>query len=104
MYAVNVPANTWLSLSVEIDGTGSGTTDLDLYELEHPDHEIDDSIDFIGGETGALNILNYSGKSTDFERLAWYNPTDAMRTHHVVVIGYDGAAANYASSPNQCLA
>ena len=94
IYSFDVPANTWLSLSVEIDGTGSGSTDLDIYEVAHPDHPTDDAVDFMG-ESGELDILNASYKSTDFERLAWYNPYTSTRTHHVVVAGYEGAEANY---------
>ena len=95
VYAVEIPAKSWLSLSIEIDGTGSASTDLDLYEVEHPDYDIDDSVDFITGESGSLNILNYSAKSSDYERLAWYNPSDETRIHHIWVLGYDGSEANY---------
>ncbi len=30
-YQVNVPANSWLSVQIDIDGAGSGVSDLDLY-------------------------------------------------------------------------
>jgi hypothetical protein len=95
MYSFEIPAYSWLSLSIEIDGTGSGATDLDLYELVHPDYPIDEDIDFITGAVGSLDILNYSMKSTDFERLAWYNPSSSTRTHHVTVLGYDEAESDY---------
>ena len=95
VYTVEIPAYTWLSLSVEIDGSGSGSSDLDLYEVEHPEYAIDDDIDFITGESGSLNILNYSSKSSDYERLAWYNPSEESRIHHVYVLGYDTAEADY---------
>ena len=93
-YSFEVPAHSWLSFSVEISGSGAGSTDLDLYEVEHPDHPIDSAMDWVT-ESGSLNILSYSYKSTDYERLAWYNPTSSARTHHVLVAPFDTASADY---------
>jgi len=94
IYAFEVPAYSWLSFSIEIDGSGDGTSDLDLYEIEHPDFPVADEVDWLG-ESGDFDLLSYSAKTTDFERLAWYNPTSTPRTHHVLVYPYGSAYADY---------
>jgi hypothetical protein len=94
IYAVEVPPYSWLSFSIEIDGSGAGATDIDLYEVAHDDHPVDEDISWIG-DSGGYTLLNYSAKSTDYERLAWYNPTSRTKTHHLLVLPYDGASTDY---------
>ena len=94
IYRVEVPPYSWLSFSIEIDGSGSGASDLDLIEVAHPDYDVDESILWLG-ETGGYTLLSYSSKTTDYERLAWYNPTSRSQTHHLLVYPYESAAADY---------
>ena len=48
-----------------------------------------------GSAIRVATLLSYSAKSTDYERLAWYNPSASPQTHHVMVYPYDGAVADY---------
>ena len=78
-YVMNVPPDTYASVRVEIDGTGSGSTDLDLYEV--------DDI----GTTG----LQVSWSEQPYERLAVFNPTASTLPYYWAVQPYSSAVAEY---------
>ena len=94
VYRIPIPAYTWVSFSVEVHGSGSGSSDFDIYDIEDPDNPVDDDLDYIS-ESGSLNILGYSASEQDFERLAWYNPSGASMVRYVYVLPYDTAAGTY---------
>jgi hypothetical protein len=77
-YTVDVPPGTWMSLEVQIQGSGAGGTDLDLYETD---------------ASGASYQSSVSEQS--YERLAVYNDTNTTRAFTFVVDGYNSASADY---------
>jgi len=95
VYTLDVPPETWVSVSIEIDGSGAGSTDIDLYEVAHPDFPLESGMDFVTTETGSLDILTYSSSEEDYERLAWYNPGSSPRTHALYVAPYSGEDTEY---------
>jgi len=94
VYRVDVPAGLWLSVSIDIDGSGQGTTDLDMYELDHPSTPLPSSLDMVD-DSYSENIVWYSYAEIDYEALAWYNPTNQTRSHYIAIAGYNGAIADY---------
>ena len=94
VYALVIPPGTWVSLAIEMSGTGQGDTDLDLWEVatEPPDESQtvesgDDEPDFA--------VASYSATEKPFEWLAWYNPDDVGLVKYVVVDGWGGASDDY---------
>jgi len=77
-YRVDVLAGKWLSVEIFIDGSGSGSSDLDLWEVDEDGEQV-------------------WGATTEQprERLAWYNPTEFDQAHYLLVNGYNGAEADY---------
>jgi|GEM_PF-1547002 len=94
VYRLEIPAYTWVSFSVEVDGSGSGSSDFDIYDIENPSDPVDSDLDYIT-ESGSLNILGYSASEQDFERLAWYNPGGMTLVRYVYVLPYDSAEGTY---------
>jgi len=95
VYSIAVPPGAWLSLEVEIDGSGhNGTdrTDLDLWELDNPAAPIDEAL----RTSSESDVIWYSSSSQPYERLAWHNPTDEPVVHYVAVDGYKTGQAWYA--------
>jgi len=80
-YQVNIPAGMWVSVEIDIDGSGSNASDnsdLDLIEVNP-----------------AGDAQWWSASEQPYERLAWYNPTQAPVARYLVVYGYQNAAAEY---------
>jgi len=77
-YRVDVPAGKWLTVRIDIDGDGAGNDDLDLIEVDSEDE-----------------VFQQSASSQPYERLGWYNPTDAPSTKILRVEGYNGAGSDY---------
>jgi hypothetical protein len=94
VYRVDVPAGKWVSIEIQIDGTGKGKSDLDLFELEGPDTKINDYLD-MSTESGKDDKVWESAVSEDYERLAWYNPYDEPVAKYVMVKGYKAKATDY---------
>jgi len=94
VYRVDVPPGLWLSVSIDIDGTGQGTTDLDMYEFDHPSTPLPSSLDMVD-DTYSENIVWYSYAEINYEALAWYNPSSQTRSHYIAIAGYNGAVADY---------
>ena len=98
VYALVIPAGAWVSLTLEMSGTGEGDTDLDLWEVataeppegpEAPETASDDR-----GRDFA--VASYSATEKPFEWLAWYNADlDAPVVKYVVVDGWGGASDRY---------
>ena len=83
-YRVEIPGERWLSVSIEIDGTGTGFTytDFDLYELEEDPGEDDD-------------FVWMSATEEPYERLAWFNPGPDPMYRYLLVDAYSGSHGNY---------
>jgi hypothetical protein len=77
-YRLDVPPGRWVSLRVTIDGSGSGQTDLDLYEVDADDA-----------------VVQGSASGQPFERIAFYNPGAEPAPHYVRVEGFQGGRADY---------
>ncbi len=77
-YQINIPAGTWVSVEIDISGSGAGGTDLDLVEVNP-----------------AGDAQWWSASEQSYERLAWYNPGQAAQERYLMVYGYQGAAADY---------
>jgi len=77
-YRIDVPRGRWASVKITIDGDGDGQTDLDLYEVDAEDE-----------------VIWASASGQPFERLAWFNDTDAPVSRFLRVEGYGGARADY---------
>jgi len=80
-YQVNIPAGTWVSVEIDIDGSGnngSDNSDLDLVEVNP-----------------AGDAQWWSASEQGYERLAWYNPTQSAVSRYLMVYGYQSAAADY---------
>lgn len=78
VYRIDVPAGSWASVEIAIDGSGQQGTDLDLYELDDAGDEV-----------------WQSAFDQDYERLAWYNPGDEPVIRWLEVRGWRGAEADY---------
>lgn len=76
-YRIDVPAGRWMQVTIEME-SGSGQEDLDMYEVDAEDEEI-----------------WWSATAQPFERLAWFNPSEEVRTRYLRVAGYDGARGDY---------
>lgn len=100
VYRVDVPANTWLSVAMYIDGSGSSRgdgTDLDLWEVD-PESVLPDALDIIDEEPDSGfedDIIWYSASEQPYERLAWFNETDEVVSHYLIIDGWDGSASRY---------
>ena len=77
-YSVAVPAGKWLSIEVIIDGNGSGSSDIDLYEVN-----------------SASEGIQVSWSEQAYERLAVYNDGSSERTFSFAVTPYESAATDY---------
>ncbi len=77
-YQINIPGGVWVSVEIAIAGTGAGTTDLDLVEV-NPNGD----------------ALWWSASEQGYERLAWYNPAQDPQERYLMVYGYQGAATDY---------
>ena len=93
-YRIDVPAFTWLSMEIFIDGKGKNKTDLDLWEIDDPTAPVDSRMDLVDDEAEE-NTIWYSAVEQPNESLAWYNDSDLVQTHFVQVVGYEGASADY---------
>lgn len=76
---MDVPPLTYVSVEITIDGSGSGSSDLDLYETDN---------------TGNTS-LQYSATEQEYERLAIHNDTNSVQTYWWAVLPYQSAAADY---------
>ncbi len=98
VYRVDVAPGTWVRIGIEIDGSGHNGvdgTDLDLWEIEHPDVPIDPSMDVVISADEPPNIIWYSASSEDNESLAWANASTSTLSHFLRINGFNGATANY---------
>jgi len=95
VYRIDIPPSTWVSVALDIDGSGAGATDLDLFEVEGPEGLYPNYLDQVNDEGEAFNIIWYSATEASFERLAWYNPTDTTVSHYLAIDGYEGATGTY---------
>ncbi|HCP46494.1 MAG TPA: hypothetical protein DIU15_10645 [Deltaproteobacteria bacterium] len=80
-YRVDIAPERWLSVEIMIHGSGANladNSDLDLYETDSDGDEI-----------------WWSAVEEDYERLAWYNPSDQWVSRYLKVDAYGGAAAEY---------
>ena len=97
-YTVDIQPDTWLSLTMEINGSGhNGTdaTDLDLWELNHPDNPIDVELDRFDTNLDGYDIIWASESHSSLERLAWFNISSSAQRKVVMVTGFDGAVSEY---------
>jgi len=78
VFVLNLPPETWASVELDISGSGSGGSDLDLYEL-------------VADGQSVQNSYTTNG----YERLAVYNQTASPRQHVFQVHPYQGATASY---------
>jgi len=80
-YRVDIAPERWLSVEIMIHGSGANITDgtdLDLYETD---------------EDG--DNIWWSAVEEDYERLAWYNPSDQWVSRYLKIDAYGGSAAEY---------
>ena len=77
-YRIDVPSGRWMQVTIELE-SGAGQDDLDLIEVDADD-----------------DLIWASAASQPFERLAWFNPSDAPRTRYLRVEGYNGGRGDYA--------
>jgi hypothetical protein len=94
VYRIDVPPGEWLSVTIEIDGSGQGSTDLDIFEFENPASPLPAKLDIVD-DSYTTNIIWYSYAETDVESLAWYNDTNQAETHYIAVAPWDTATADY---------
>ncbi len=94
VYRIDVPPGEWLSVSIEIDGSGQGSTDLDIFEFENPASPLPAALDIVD-DSYTTNITWYSYAETSVESLAWYNDTNQAETHYIAVAPWDTATADY---------
>ena len=96
LYRIDVPPQTWVSVAMIIDGSGSSSedgTDLDLWEID-PDGALPDKLDLIDEDDGE-DVTWYSASEQSFERLAWYNAGEETVSHVFMIDGWEGSAARY---------
>jgi len=78
-YVTIVPGYSTLSVQILIDGTGQGSTDLDLYEVD----------------TDGTTALQASYSEQDYERLAVHNAGSSEEYFYWAVQPYSSAVADY---------
>jgi len=95
VYRIDIPAHSWVSVELAIDGSGAGPTDLDLWQIDNPTDALPGHLDLLNDSASDMNVVWYSASEESYERLAWYNPTAERLTKTFVVDGYEGASATY---------
>jgi len=99
-YHFELPPQSYVSLTLNIDGSGSykiDKTDIDLLEVAHPDAQISGLLDMVADEPDqTVDTLWYSASDQPTERLAWFNPTDTILDKWVAVDGFKKSAGTYA--------
>jgi len=80
-YQINVPAGMWVSVELDIDGSGHNGTDMTDIDLVEAD--------------AAGDPIWWSASEQDYERLAWHNPGTVAISKTLFVYGYNGAVADY---------
>ena len=100
-YRVDVPPGTYVALEMTIAGGGSGSSDLDLWVVEHPEHPLSDprvdlvpEVDF-DDDVGGVNVIWDSSFTQPNELLAWENTTEHVVSHWFAVAGWEGATSDY---------
>ncbi len=96
VYVLAIPPNSWVSLAVEMDGSGKGGTDLDLWEVDGND-EVHKRLDLVEDEDESdFDVVFYSATEQPYERLAWHNTGgEEPILKWVVVDGFRGAEDDY---------
>ncbi len=100
-YEVSISPGEWLSLTMNIDGSGHNGTDqsdLDLWELNRPGDPVPPELDRYSADLDTYDVIWSSVAHDTLERLAWFNPTNTVQQRLVMVNGFDGATARYALS------
>jgi hypothetical protein len=94
LYLVEIPPGQYASIRIDIDGSGKGNTDLDLWWLEDPSAPEHGLMDVVV-DRGSTNVLWASDAQFSWEELAWYNPTTEPVHKFVAVRGAGNAEAFY---------
>jgi hypothetical protein len=98
-YRFYLPAQSYVSLNLEIEGSGSyknDKTDLDLLEVSAPDAQVSGLLDMVADEPDQeVDTLWYSASDQPQERLAWFNPTDESIEKWVAIDGFKKSVSTY---------
>ena len=100
-YRIDVPPGTQVALQLSIADGGSGASNLDLWEVEHPDHPIADArLDLVPSPAfdpllGDVNIVWGSSSVQAVETLTWDNGGDSVASHWIAVAGFEGGTSPY---------
>ena len=94
IYALVIPAGTWVGLTLELSGTGEGDTDLDLWEVATGDTPTPLAVVSEDSERD-FAVAAYSASEKPYEWLSWYNPEDEPMLKYVVVDGWGDASDHY---------
>ena len=98
-YRFELPPQSYVSLSLIIEGSGSNSedsSDLDLLEVASPEGGLSGLLDMVADEEDQeVDTLWYSASENPIERLAWFNPSDESIEKWVAVDGYKKSNALY---------
>ena len=98
-YRFELPPQSYVSLSLSIEGSGSHSedkTDLDLLEVAPADSGLSGLLDMVADEENqVVDTLWYSASENGTERLAWFNPSEKSLVKWVAVDGFKKSAATY---------
>ena len=98
-YRFTLPPQSYVSLTLNIDGSGeykTDATDIDLLEVSAPDAQVSGLLDMVADEADQeVDTLWYSASDQPTERLAWFNPSDEELEKWVAVDGYKKSEGSY---------
>jgi hypothetical protein len=98
-YRFELPPQSYVSLSLRIEGSGSHTedkTDLDLLEVAPAGAGLSGLLDMVADEADqVVDTLWYSASENPTERLAWFNSSEESLVKWVAVDGFKKSAAFY---------